>query len=302
MPSFKIEDAAFAGVGLLGRKPLAALAWALVWAVMVAIVSVPFAGEITAYVTAVAQAGGRPDPQTMTQLAPGLLAYDVLMWLTGLVVGAVVSSAVFRAILHPENKGFAYLRLGDEEIHVLMVNFVFGIMMFCVNIVCALVLAALMAIGGAALAGLMNVVGFAIVLVVMIWLNLRFSLAGPWSFAERRFRLFDAWALTRGIAGRLFAVAVIIALIGLVVYLALVTLGAIVGMGLWNSMPRGVDVHGLLAQPPAVWIGPLAPIVALISVLMIIGGAILTPIFLAPWAHIYRCLAIASAEQASAST
>jgi len=295
MAKFNIEDAAFTGVGLLVKRPMAAIAWSLVWALLVAVVATPFAGSLTAYLTVVARTGGRPATADLMPLAPQLGAFALLMGLAGLVVGAVVSCAVYRAVLEPENSEFAYLRLGDQEIRVMVVNFIRGLILFAINLILSITVAMLLVVAntaGPAVTSVVRLVGEAIVLCVLFWVQLRLSLAGPMTYWERRFRLFESWTLTRHLSWRLVAVGVILFVIGGIVYLGVVTLGIAGSLTLWNSAPRPADVQSLLSQSPSQWIVPLAPFIALIAFMVLIAGALLTPIGLAPWPYIYRTLTV----------
>ncbi|MGH7023575.1 MAG: hypothetical protein ACREEB_08300 [Caulobacteraceae bacterium] len=289
MGKFNVEDAAFAGVGLLARRPGSAIVWAVLWAVLLALVTIPFAGILTQFVTLAVQSGGRPDPAALLAIIPGLGAFWLLATLCSLVVGAVISCAVYRAILDPDDSAFAYLRLGDQEIQVLLVNFVRALVIFGVNLGLSIVVAivALMATtAGPAAGAMVNLLGRLIIIAVMIWVQLRLILAGPMTFTEHRFRLFESWSLTGGSVWRLFLVGLIVVLIAFVVYLALGTLGVFVGM----SLPHPADLQSVLRQSPSLWMGQMASFIALIGVLVLIGAAILTPIGLAPWAHAYRAM------------
>lgn len=293
MATFNIEDAAFTGVGLLVKRPLAAIAWSLVWALLVAVVATPFAGSLAAYLTVIARTGGRPATADILPIAPQLGAFALLMGLAGLVVGAVVSCAVYRAVLEPENSEFAYLRLGDQEIRVMVVNFIRGLILFGINLVLSITVAMLLVVAnaaGPAMTSVVRVAGEAIVLCVLFWVQLRLSLAGPMTYWERRFRLFESWTLTRNLSWRLVAVGVILFVIGGVVYLGVVTLGIAGSLTLWNSAPRPADIQSLLSQSPSQWVVPLAPFIALIAFMVLIAGSLLTPIGLAPWPYIYRTL------------
>lgn len=295
MPTFNIEDAAFAGVGLLGRKPMAALIWAVLWAILIALVTIPFVGILANFVTLFVRFHGQPDPSLVAAQFPGLFAFIILAGLCGLVLGAVISCAVYRSVLTPENSDFAYLRMGEQEIQVLIVNFVKALTIGAASFGMAMVLVAIeVASSSGKVGGPLDLVGRLIIQCVVFWLQLRLSMAGPMTFAERRFRLFESWTLTRGIVIRLLAVGVILFFIGLVVYLALATIGGAAGLAIWNSAPRPADLQALLSQSPDIWMGPLAPFIALSVMLVIIGGSILTPIIIAPWAYIYREHALSS--------
>lgn len=294
MPTFNIEDAAFSGVGLLSRKPMAALAWAVLWAILIALVTIPFIGIIANVLTLFVRFQGNPDPSLIAPRFAGLFAFIILTGLCSLVLGAVISCAVYRAILTPEDSAFAYLRMGEQEIIVLIVNFVKALVIGAASFGLAMVLGAVELASGGHMGGPLDLPGRLIIQCVVFWLQLRLCMAAPMTFADRRFRLFESWALTQGIVLRLLAVGVILFVIGLVVYFALTSLGVATGLAIWNSSPRPADLQALLSQSPDVWMGPLAPFIALTVLLVIVGGSVLTPIIIAPWAYIYREHALSS--------
>jgi hypothetical protein len=301
MPSFKIEDAAFAGVGLLARHPGAALIWAFLWTAVIALVTMPFAAGLVGMVSTMARSGPQMDPAAAMGLIGGLGAFVLLAGLFSLALGSIISCAVYRAIFTPEDSAFAYLRLGDQEIHVLLMNFVKGVIIFLVSFGLALVLLMfelIARVGGEGLARMVDLLGNLLINVVAIWIRLRFAFAGPMTFLDHRFRLFESWTMSRGMVLKLLAVGAIILLICIVVYFALVMLGAVVGVAMWSGAPRAADLQSLLAQPSSVWIPALAPFILLTAFLVTVGGAILTPIVNAPWAQAWRSL-IASADPAA---
>ena len=301
MPSFKIEDAAFAGVGLLGRHPGAALIWAFLWTAVIALVTVPFAGGLAELVSTVARSGQQADPAVLLPLFAGLGAFFILAGLFSLALGSVVSCAVYRSIFTPEDSAFAYLRLGDQEIQVLLTSFVKGLILFGVSMGLGIILGMVSLIaraGGEAAGRLVGNLGDIAVQGVLIWLRLRFAFSGPMTFLDRHFRLFKSWTMTRGMVLRLLAVGAIVVLICLVVYFASTLLGVTVGVAMWSSAPQAADLQSLFAQPPSVWMAALAPYLLLAGFLVTIGGAILTPIVNAPWAQAWRSL-IVSADPAA---
>jgi hypothetical protein len=293
MAGFGIEDAAFAGVGLLGRKPFAAVIWALVYAIFLAVVLVPFSGPLMAFFTTIAKIGGQHPTEELLPQTGGLRGLFVLLFLGSLVVGAVVSCAVFRAILRPEQSSFAYMRLGSEELWVMLVNLVRIVLTSVLQIALAIPLGILVAFLTAASPGLVAPVGAIAQIIIsgiVIWITLRLSLAGPITFTEGRFRLFESWILTRGYGWRLLAVALIVGVIGVVVYLMALVVGLIGGFAIWKTIPHPVDVQAYLSQPASSWMGRLAPLLGLIGGLVWFVAAILTPIVIAPWARIYSSL------------
>jgi hypothetical protein len=236
---------------------------------------------------------GAPSPELLSSMSD-LQSFNLLIWAGSLVVNSVISCAVFRAVLRPEQSAFAYLRLGNEELWVMLVQFVRNLVIVAIEFV---LLIPLMIVGFISVAlshgagGIPGIiVGALVVVAVMIWVSLRLSLAGPITFTERQFRLFESWTLTRGRGWRLFGVAVIVAVVAMVIYFAAVILGLITGLALWGGMPHPASVQALLSQPPGQWVQALAPLLMLIASLGFVVGALLTPITLAPWPYIYKQL------------
>ncbi len=293
MAKFAIAEAAFAGIRLLGRKPLAAVVWAMIYIAFLAAIIAPFIGDLISLFTAVAGMGVNLNPQTLLPLLAPVAGFYLLFLLGSLVFGAVISCAVYRAELRPEESGFAYLRLGSEELWVLLVNFVQFWVMLGAQIALAIPLAiviALVSMNNSAMVGAANEVGQLVIDGVMVWLYLRFSLAAPMTFADRQFRLFDSWVLTRGLGWRLLGVGAIVIVMAIAIYLFLVIIGTVAGISLWSAIPHPAKLDQMFSRPPSEWMNDLAPLLALGGLLVTIAGTLLVPIFIAPWAYIYQRL------------
>ncbi|HEY2179096.1 MAG TPA: hypothetical protein VGH15_10970 [Caulobacteraceae bacterium] len=293
MASFNIEDAAFVGPGLIIRKPGAVIAWALVWAVFLIVLTAPFSGMITALISLDVKSQGHIAVGGGLPLLGGIVAWVLLLWIGALVIGAVVQSAIIRAVLEPDNSAAAYLRFGREETFVLSVNFVKALILLAVSVLVGAAVGIVEAILGGAGPGAVLIaksIGDFINLAVIIWVNLRFSAAAPMSFQERHFRLFEAWTLTRGQTWRLVGVAVLVAVMIAVIWL----IGACAAVGgsimILNGGPHLTDLRDLLSTVPSEWVPVLAPYFWLTAVVSLVAGALITPIALAPWPHIYRKL------------
>jgi hypothetical protein len=293
MGTFNVEDAAFAGVGVLSRKPVSVFIWALLWTALIAVVTAPFIGMVASFATLIARNGGRPEPGSLLPIFGGLFAWGILLWLGALCLGAVVQSAVIRAVLRPEDDAMAYIRFGTEEVHVLTVNFVKFVVLFVVQLVAGIVV--LLVAGVAAASGpsglLMALcIGRLCTLILVAWILLRLSLAAPMSFSERKFRLFESWTMTRGMNLRLWGVAIIVGVLVFVIYLLAICIGVIGGMSIGAGGAGLAGIRNLLALPPSQWEPILAPFIALMGLAALVAGALVTPIALAPWPHIYRSL------------
>jgi hypothetical protein len=293
MATFNVEDAAFAGAGVLSRKPVAVLVWALLWAALIILVTAPFIGMVASFISLAARNGGSPDPATLLPIAGGLIAWGLLLWLGGLCLGAVVQSAVIRAVLRPEDDAMAYIRFGSEEVHVLTVNFVKGVVLFVIRLVVGmvvLIVAGVAAMSGARANTLVSGIGNLCSAILMAWITLRLSLAAPMSFSERKFRLFESWTMTSGMNWRLWGVGIIVGVLVVVIYLLAMCIGVIGAFSIWSGGPRLAEIQNLFAQPPSQWEAVLAPYFALMGLVALVAGALITPIAFAPWPYIYRSL------------
>jgi hypothetical protein len=203
----------------------------------------------------------------------------------------MVSAAVIRAVLEPEDASFAYLRLGRRELWLMLVTLTQGLLVFVAQIVITIpvtlvFLAISSAWPGGALAA--RIVGDIVLYAALIFIFIRLSMAAPMTFSQRQFRLFESWALTRGHAWRLFLVGVLVALMGVGVYVVLAGVGVGVGIALWDVSPLHDHPKTLLTRPPSEWISALGPIIGLVAVLTTLGITVITPITYAPWSFIFK--------------
>ena len=119
-----------------------------------------------------------------------------------------------------------------DELRVLVVTFVLGLVMSLVAVVAfvavGVVIAAAKTAGGSGPAAIAGLVGFLAVICLIIWLSVRLCLAVPITVAERRFAFFDSFSLTKGRFWPLFGMAIIAVVMVLLVQL----LSSIVSMPL----------------------------------------------------------------------
>jgi len=305
MSSFSITESAFSGLRLLGRRPLAALVWSAIYIVVFGAIVALFGGAIVNFVSAIAQHGGKPDPAAVIGMIGSVGGFYVLLVIGSVVINGVISCAVYRAELHPDESRFFYMRFGAAEGWLMLVSFVRGLLIFLVQMVflipITIVTVAVAAAGaaasghaaGGAAAGAAMLIGGVLRLAmygVLIWLYLRFSLAGPMTFVDRQFRLFESWTLTKGQGWRLFAVGLLIGVVGFGLYFILSIVGFAGGFALWGSFPHPATADAFFSQPPAQIMRVLAPFLEWAVVLLFVGGVVMLPVSLAPWAHILRRL------------
>lgn len=253
--SFSATDAAFEGFRLVRRNPMALIAWTLIYAIVTIANLFATAGmmESMLSMTDMMESMEAAPPTTMEGWMPLLQAYGDMMsgmaWLMplSLVVSAILAAAVARGVLNPQAKGFGYVQLGMDEVRVFVVTLVVAILS---GIIAFLAIIAAMVIGGVAVAALEGWGALVMVLAVLaafafiIWLAVRWSLAVPITVAEKRFAVFDSFAMTKGRFWPLLGMAIIAGIMALLVML----LCWIVAMPL--SLMSGMSMMGAGAGDP----------------------------------------------------
>lgn len=296
MADIAITQAAFAGFGILRRKPWAPLVWSLLYASILGGLVVFLGG---AFIQAMGKlitlrGGGHPPPLDLIlglfgSVVGGYFLMLVVFW----ALGAVINMAVVRAVMEPEASAFAYLRLGRAELWLMLANFILFILYTMVSTAMAIPVAL---VSAAAMTVTRDVAPFVslpfqfVTWGVTIWLGLRFCMVAPLIFADRKFRLFESWSFTRGRVAGLFQVGLVMVVVTVGIYLVLSATGLAVGVPMFTQLANSMTTQAFLSQAPQqVW-RQLQPFIALYVVLIWIGSTVLFPLFFAPWPEVYRQL------------
>lgn len=308
MARFSVTEAATAGFGVIGRKPLAVVGWALALAVGMVIPAIltllALGPQFQQFVQlAMTQKEGAPDPEVMRQMMQaqsGMTAANLLFWLWSTFVQAVFCAAVFRAVLTPAQSSWAYLRLGAREVWLTLLFVVEQVLLMIVGLVVAMVIGVLAAVAGFSGGenGMMAAVGTAlggaaVAVIVLVWLALRLSMAAPMTFVDNQFRLFESWSLTKGQGWRLLGMAllVIVFIIGVEILVTTVMLGTIFAAGGSIAALHGEGgFEAFMARPPLTILREVWPWLAVIGALGALFSAVVHTIFFAPWAAAHRAL------------
>jgi len=306
MGDFSADRAITAGFRLIGREPLAFLAWVVAYlAVGVApqmgvfALIIPQWIRLTQEVAANAVSNSPMNTAELMRAQFGLMQLQPLIWITSLVSHALVFGAVYRAVLFPEDRRFFYLRLSGRELWLGLVMLVLLVMAFLLLLVVMVptgILIGLVSALGREAPGvqLLAVPVMFAAFAGVIWVLLRLSLAPPQSFAERGFRLYESWDLTRGQAGKMFLVVLAFVVL---LWLAEIILGAVV-LGMVGGF-AGLQALETWARRPHWDFAAMAPwIVAGGLAVGVLSTAFMT-LFAAGWAEIYRELT-AEAKPAAA--
>ncbi|MFC3076755.1 hypothetical protein ACFODL_01500 [Phenylobacterium terrae] len=292
MAEISVGRAAGAGLRLIRREPKAVLGWAGLYLAAAAITMALFGAIFGQFFTTLAR-DAEPDPAVLMGLNAQMMALQPLVWLGAIVLQTVLMAAVFRAVLQPEERRWAYLRLSGQE---LWLGLVYLVLSFGISIVAMMLLFPV--VGLAVFLGYlfrdalgpwgMVLIGGPTLLLFMgavVWLMLRLCLAYPMSFADRNFRLFESWTATRGHAGRLFLVFLLAVLIALGVQLV----GFVICAGLMLAV-IGPNWQALMAGDPLLLLRTVGPFLPLFVVLGSVLSAVMAAITTAPLAEVYRQL------------
>ncbi|HJV40337.1 hypothetical protein [Caulobacter sp.] len=204
--SVRPTDAALEGLRTMRRKPLSVLAWAAFSLVML-----PILGLIAKIVlgeegrAALAGRVGSADPRELLDLITHLGGAMVLLIALALVLGSVLQAAIIRSVIEPRNDRFAYLRLGREEVQLLIVSLITWAAALGVTVIPsgAVVLGAALLSGAAA--GWFATLGALAVIALSLWVAVRLSLLGPHAFSHHHIDVRAAWIQTHGQFFRLLA-------------------------------------------------------------------------------------------------
>lgn len=185
------------------------------------------------------------DPTTPDQTAAMMSLWGLLtpIYLISAVLYIVMLCAAYRAVLRPQEGGFAFMKLGGDELRVLLVLILLGVGFVIAFFILALILGLVAAMSVAILGPVGAVVMIALyiaMIVAVIFFWVRLSLVTPMTFLRHRLVFDEAWALTRGHFWTLFLAYLVLAIVSIV-------LSAIV---YWPMLAPIFAAAGQLASDP----------------------------------------------------
>ena len=268
---FSATDCAFEGFRLTRRAPVAVLLWAVAYALFFGLLFLLVGPHFVTIMSLISQLEGQTEP-SIEDMQPLMQAYGVIVaWAAplGLLFSAVISTAIARSVIRPEDRRLGYMRLGKDELRVLGASLIVALIMFAVTFVGFMLVSLVAALAVAAPALWLAVVLLSLaVLAVVIWLSVRLSLVVPATFAEGRIAVKSAFAMTAkkvfwpllGMAVIAWVMAMLVGLLGSAVAapLSLMVGGAerMVGM-------EGASVPSLLSA-----LGPMLAVSLVVNAVM----------------------------------
>ncbi|WP_404711718.1 hypothetical protein [Sphingomonas sp. MMS24-J13] len=180
-----------------------------------------------------------------------------LVMLAMMLILLVLYNAVFRAVLFPEDRGFAYLRVGMDELRLLGLMVVLTVAYFLFSFLLGLVigvLGAILTLSMGAGRGAMPVIFLLLALVVFIpfiFVAIRLSVVGPLTLWRREIVIGPAWRLTKGrfwtLFGAYFVVWLVLLIAMLVVMLPMMA-PMFAAMGTAMSQPGNPEAAQRMAE------------------------------------------------------
>lgn len=296
MAAIAVAEAVVEGFGLIRRRPGAVLIWGAV-RTLYAIFSFGLIAPVLISrfedISRRASAGVTTPPDLSSMMA--LQSANLVLSIVGGFVGAMLSCAVFRAVLKPEEGRFAYLRLGPAEVFLFLLTFGLAIVFIVAMVVTLIPLVTVVVIASVVhvvgVAATIAVAGGMALLALLIFVLLRMSAAGPMMVEDGRFHLTDAWALTRGHVSELLLVGVSMFVILILMEVVLGAFALAIGLAfLAQAAGSLAAIHSLFARPPAELFHILAPGLIVIGLVAVPLFGCLWAILAAPWARAYRDL------------
>lgn len=214
----------------------------------------------------------------------------LLLELVALLFFTILMTAAQRAVLRPEEKGFAYIRFGLDELRMIGLFLLLAVLGYAgtilIFVLVAMIVEVVIAGAGTAAGVVLAIILGLGVLCLFIWLEVRLSLAFPLTLLRRRFVLGESWQVTRGHFWSLFAAYLIVILITFAMSMAagLVTAGPyLAGMmrnlGNPEAMQRAADAQ-IAAQLGSISVmtvvGWILSAVAGALMIALSGGAVAT--------------------------
>jgi hypothetical protein len=266
---------ALAGVRLTRDQPRTVAAWMLLWFLYISA-----SAFIVVYTRPLA--GGRGDYST---IAAKLGPWAIISIAAFLVIWTLTTLASFRAILQPANRGFAYLRVGYDEVRLALLSAGAGVLIVGLEAVLAYLLFTLVLPFLEVLPGWATFFTFAgatATVCLNVWIGVRLSLIAVETFAEGRFHLTAYWPLTHGRFWYLLGVYLVCFLIACALF-SLLPVSAFVTGALLSAIgaPHGPDLARRVAILALA--GANTVLVSAVSVMSL-------TIFCAAQAHAYRVI------------
>lgn len=224
MTTFSATEAAFEGFRLVRRHPMIVVWWSLAYFILFVVGFAVF-GDAMASLMAISESvegAAEPSIDDLRRLGEAMAGLFAVALPLGLLSSVVLNAAVARGVLSPEARRFGYLRLGMDEVRVLVVTLALVAIQAVASIIGFGVVGGLIGAAEATGQAWLVLIGVLLALAViagLIFLMVRLSLTVPITIAERRIAILDSWRMTAPAFWPLFGMAVLAFVMTMVVSL-----------------------------------------------------------------------------------
>ncbi|MGZ9115228.1 MAG: hypothetical protein ACXW3K_11460, partial [Brevundimonas sp.] len=239
MARFSIGEAVGDAFDLIRRRPLAVFIWGLLLLAPVVLsfaLMIPAMGEMFANMPESGEAAGRE--AMADRMFAGMMQLQLVSMLLNIgqmLVMVVVYTAVFRAVLRPQETSAFSLRVSMDELRVAVVGLAIGVGLYAAMLVFILLGAAVgfavwNAAGKAVTVGVICFMVLVMVVAILVAMA-RVSMMAPASVLYRDFAFVQGWRLAAGKTLPLFGLMLLVFLMILLVEIVVVvaTLAVVTG-------------------------------------------------------------------------
>lgn len=286
--AFSPTDACFEGFRLVRREPASLALWAAVYFVTIVLAFVGVLMTVGLGALEGLRVGATFVLPTQTaRILSDILPATMIVAPCLVALVTVQMCAVYRAVLRPEDRAFAYLRLGADELRVLVVLLTLMVLFGAgIGLPSAALAVAANMLWPSSHAGavLLAFAGFLFLFCAFGWVGVRLSLAPVDTFAHRAIRIWESWDLTRMHVWPLIGMYALVVLLGVVVSVA----GGVV-QGAFEIIAMGAAAGAALSHQDLASAAPLMILGGLGSfVVMVVVNVLLLAVTHAPQARAWR--------------
>lgn len=254
-------DAAFEGFRIIRDRPALILAWTgfylLSFLALIVVMLATFWLQPSSHATGVALG---EDQLGYLARRFGLVLLVVLPIACAMV--SVLPAAVTRSVVRPDDGRRSYIRLGADELRLLLLQLIFPLLIVVLSTAYDWLVGRVFDFSGP-LKWFVPGAAVVVSLVLWVWLFLRLCLLVAATVAARRINVVEAWTATRGQALKLGLMWLIV-----LAYIIGVTLSAVALSVLIASFTGGFRIFGEISQSDLTGISRGAAIRALVEILV----------------------------------
>lgn len=296
MPQFNATDAVFFGFRLLKRDPLLMVGF-IALTTVVAVIGMQLVWvELVFFTAALEAAMAETDPGLSMQAMSS--AYRVLFgsldtWaflIMSVVASTMVQAGALRALVFDRRGGwFAGMQFAGDELRVLVVSVLFGLLVSVVGMVAffvAIFAATVLAQLNPVIGGLASVVLSIGAVLATVLVGARFCAAAPATIGEAKLVLLGSWSLTKGRSWGLLGAFVILFFIVMAAVMVVFVISSVLAPQA-TAILQGATPINALEDAGAAFRSPGYILVTFLNAIVNVTGAIA---FAGVGAYAYRML------------